>query len=298
MKVIVMDVSDNMMMVVNQNGYISRLAYDGVSDVGSEIEIQETRVPVVKNKKRQLKITMFCLFLICFLFAGYRWFSYSFPVTYLVIDSNPSCMFVLNKLDRVIGVQYFAVDTDGKMPGILAFRNKNVQDAVSLYLKDVYDKNDKLLFTVFCEESYRYNQINNVLKKDQSSTFMIHRIKKNEFDQAMKLNISPGKYMIYEKIAKYNSDIKMIQIQKLSVQQNLDLLQGYEQVKIEKEKPLAQSSGIKKTAGISKNNPMSGDNKLISAIGHEVSKGIANDLRNKISVVKAIIQDVSNANKK
>lgn len=313
MRAIVIDIVDDSMIVANQKGYIQKVGYDAAATIGSIIEIDEVRIADIRKRKRNILISVMTTMILCLISFGYGLINSYLPIAYVSVDTTPSFIFALNKSYNVIDAQY--LDDSGKdiIDSLSSAKSKKIEKAISLYLKNAidkkyigYDYNNIISFTIFCEESYRYNQMNAQLQQTIKSTLgsnyqkyilIVERISKNDFDEADKLNISPGKYLIYKKILKYNPKITVFQVQKLSIEENLCLLQEYADAEKIKNMPVANTRNSSKE--ISKNKevfPIQTKNKqnnnLISKIGREVRKGIENDLRNKVNVVKAIAQDI------
>lgn len=187
----------------------------------------------VRFRKRHIAaIICFCFVLIGA--AGY--YSYFTPISAISVDVNPSIELGINRFDKVISVKGF--NEDGRMlVSSLNIRFLNYQDALNQILTNeniqkYVNKNQLISITVIGQNEKKSNEmLANVSSCTNSSYGNIHCCSgdSEEAKAAHEAGMSFGKYKAFLELQQFDPDIKVEDIQNLTMHQIRDRIDAFSQ---------------------------------------------------------------------
>lgn len=243
MKAIVFEINKNEMIVMDSKGRFQKMKFDGVSQVGNEIELNNVRSFNLSYLKQITSIA--AIFLLVF-GTGYGVTGYYSPYAYVDIDINPSVELVLNKYMRVLDVKKLNVDAEKIIPDAKSFRNKDIEQAVEMVLDNAESKNifkddreNAIMYTISGVNEKQLPKINNSLKNITNKKLRKFIKEENIYtetasvdkhSEAKKLKTSPGKLILYEKLKSVNPEASIDDVKKMTVRDTAKLIKSYKHI--------------------------------------------------------------------
>ncbi|MBQ1801970.1 MAG: hypothetical protein II013_03050 [Lachnobacterium sp.] len=264
MKALILDKDkNNETVVLREDGEI--LTLDCQGSIGETIELDNKKKNEIAEYIKEVMFSCACFAIVILATASYKFYCRS-PYTYVSLDINPSVEYTLNRQGKVIDV--CALNADGKK--VLKKYNKKckkycdfddaINETTTILYKDKYIKraNNYILMNISSDNektiSSLENRIEKIIKKKGDKTLNLFFTKTNKkvHEKAIKLGISPGRYVMMEDIYKdevdNNGDIPYEE-EKVKVCQNdsvFSLLASTGRITVEKDKDTENTNGDSK----------------------------------------------------
>lgn len=242
MRAIVMEIKDSRMVVVDQNGSFHNLKYDGKSYIGTEIDIPESKI-INLDLSWFKKLSVIAAVFLMILGTGYGFGTYYIPYSYVSVDINPSLELILNRYNRVIGVEKLNEDADKIISKPANLKNKKLEEAIDLLLEnaiaqkfitDSYE--NAVVYAVSTGEESKFLEINSRLQKatlnkltklNKKYQLIVEKVSKKEYETAKKEKISPGKLILFKKLKEVKPEITIDEIKKLPIRESIKILREH-----------------------------------------------------------------------
>lgn len=251
MKGVILEIKGNKAVVLSKDGdfKVIKLKSKCFYNVGDEIEVEREGM-FYYTRSLALYAAVFLIFSII---AFSIYYNMMIPVMYVSIDINPSLEFEVNRLERVIDVNFYNEDGANIVGDKKAFKNKTLEEAVKLVInkakENKYMEGEKpaVMFTISYKDNAKINEkiketlknaVKEAVQKDRDSSpglkaadaqesenvdVIIEEISIQKHNDAKKIGISPGKLYIYEKMKEKKPDISLEEVKKQSIK---NLLKG------------------------------------------------------------------------
>lgn len=235
MKAVVVEIEGKQMVVVDQKGCFQNIKYNGKSKIGEEIEMIDSRTNVLVYMKR---ITAAAAMLLVVSGSVFGVSSYYSPYAYLDVDINPSLEIVLNRYMRVLDVNSFNEDGKKIASNKAELKNKKMEEAVDKLLDNAKkekiltaDKENAVLFTVASSDDASADNINKKIEKTAQKKIDQLKVKCEVLPtekvtvkknlEAKKINVSPGRVILYEKLKQVEPEAKLEDVLKAPVKETV-----------------------------------------------------------------------------
>lgn len=236
---IVMEKNNNGLIVMTDDGQFLKINNPTRTiEIGQEIEVKNTAVHKTEVFRR---IASIAAAIILFLSGGYGIYGHYMVYGYVDVDVNPSVELSYNLYKRVIGIKSLNEDGENLLENIKDYKNMPIQVVIN-----------KVIDSAIKEEYIKANEENTVLitltenkngmdKKileeidshmKNSSLFadvVVIESDKKSFEDAKKVNLSPGKLKLIEKAAEGNKQINPDEIKDKSVKEIMNIIKESKQ---------------------------------------------------------------------
>jgi len=248
MKALVVEVTDKYIIALKSDGTFVKISKSGYVksnnvelNVGDEIELfrcDKTGSRINRAISRAAAIAAAFLLLFGFSYAVYCYYK---PYSYISVDINPSVEITANVYDRVINVE--GINEDGqKIAALKEYKNKSVRDGIKEimvsaleqgYIKQDYE--NMMLLTISSKDEKKLAKLENELqeviseqvnKSNINTSLYIEEINVSKHDNAKSMEISPGKYLLIEKLKESNPEVNIEydKIKESSVRELMDVV--------------------------------------------------------------------------
>jgi len=177
MKAIVMEVNDKNIIIMKSNGEFAKIRTNKEFKVGDEIDSSLFEKHLIlsnlfnTSKVMIMRITSVAAALILIFGMAYGAYSYNVPYSYISIDINPSIEIIVNRYDRIIGLE--GIDDDGKIiaGGLSSYKhtliNKGIQDIINSAVQEGYinkEKDNTVFMTLSSKDHNKMDQLDKILE--------------------------------------------------------------------------------------------------------------------------------------
>lgn len=226
MKGLVVEIAEKYAIILKNNGQFEKVRNNNFQ-VGYEINLEQYNGffdGIIRNTDPIRKIISIAAVFIIVFGLSYAAYSYSMPYTYVSMDINPSIEIAANIFDRIINIE--GINGDGKkLISSKQYKNKKVRDGIGDIIKSAVEEgyiksgdSNILFLTISSMGSDKYEKIEKdieevVVKEIDTSEIdtnvYIEKIEVKKHDDAKSLGISPGKYLLIEKMKENESEMEI-----------------------------------------------------------------------------------------
>ncbi len=225
MKGLVMEIRGRHAIVLKTNGEFEKIKNNNFK-VGYEVNLDQYNgfsKETVSNIGTLRKIVSIAAVFMIIFSLSYGVYSYNTPYSYVSVDINPSVEITANVFDRIINIE--GINNDGeKLVSLKHYKNKKVRDGIGNiiesavkegYIKPEYS--NMVLLTIASRDTEKSERIEKDIEEvvgkeintsEIDSTIYIEKVETKKHDDAKNLGISPGKYLLIEKMKESEPEIK------------------------------------------------------------------------------------------
>jgi len=238
-KGIVVDLNDKYAIVMDKKGEFIKVKNNGECVVGYEIDIGSTVIN--HNFKALSKVVSIAAGLLLVLGIGIGAYAYNMPYNYINMDINPSLEFTVNMFEMVLDVEALNIDGEELLKNN-TYKHLKIDKALGESIEMAVDEgflkgnNESALMITISGKNYdKLSSIQEELVKAAKITLEQDKIQANvltekitleERDSAKELGVSPGKFVLIEKLKQKNPDIEVGDFKEKSVK---DILLSFRQ---------------------------------------------------------------------
>ncbi len=188
-----------------------------------------------KNKSKkifyQINRQLAFAIVICFIILGSSYFYFT-PVYAISIDSESSIELLINRFDKVVGVNEY---NDKQLAKSLDIVNLNYSDAINIIFSENSIKSEDVSITIVGENQEKNSEILGNIEEciPNRNNISCENGNIEEIEKANELGLSYGKYKAYLQLLELNPQITVDEIKNLSmkeINEKIDMLSSNEEV--------------------------------------------------------------------
>jgi hypothetical protein len=238
-KAVIVDIQAKNAVALNKNGQFIKLKSNRNMKIGTEIDIPERAGLNIYSFTRMASAA--AMFFVV-MGLGYGVYSYNSPFSYIDMDINPSVEITANRYNRIIDIE--ALNDDGnKLINKESFKNKSLKEGLEGllqnaieegYIKDNLD--NAVMLTVSSKNEVKAAEVENSIKitaeeglkkVDKVANLVVEKVSIQRHEDARRIDISPGKLLLIERLQEVDSAIKLEDYKNAPVRDILKKINDY-----------------------------------------------------------------------